>query len=297
MTDARRGESRASLRSKKHARGFTLLEVMIAVALLALSLVILIQAAAGSMAGARQSQYTGVVTDLSRSKMNDIEEILLKDGFTDTNQSEGECPELGPNGEEKSSGSYTKTFEPEGWPNIKYAYRVDQVELPSFEDLQAMAEGRAGSGSNGSGSGSGSGSGNGSGNAFQNSALGGMLSQLGGGFGGGSKDIDSRQGAAFIQGQYQMIQQVLKVSIRKVTLCVAWELMGRDQTMRTVAFFTDASAMDKVLSGLGSQDLDDQQGSGSGKGSGSGSGSAGSGSGGRPGGGSGRPGGGSGSGR
>lgn len=266
------------------ARGFTLLEVMIGLALLALSLVILIQAAAGSMSGARQSQYIGVVTDLSRSKMNDIEEILLKDGFTDTNQSEGECPELGPNGEEKTSGSYTKNFETEGWPNVKYAYRIDQVELPSFEDLQAMAEGRAGSGSN---TGSGSGSGSGSGNAFANSALGGMLSQLGGGFGGGSKDIDSRQGAAFIQGQYQMIQQVLKVSIRKVTLCVQWELMGRDQTMRTVAFFTDASAMDKVLSGLGAQDLDDQQGSGSGSGRGSGSGS-GSGSGRGSGSGSGR---------
>jgi prepilin-type N-terminal cleavage/methylation domain-containing protein len=252
-------------------RGFTLVEVMIALSLLGIGLVVLIQAASGSMAGAKRAQMIGVVTDLSRGKMHDIEEILLKDGFTDTNQSEGECPEKTANGEDKS-GSYTKTFETEGWPSIKYAYKVEQVELPSFEDLQAMADGKAkaaGSGSGGSGAGSGE-------NAFQNSALGGMLSQLGGGFGGGgSKDIDSRQGASFIQGQYQMVQQVLKVSIRKVTLCVAYELMGSEETMRPVAFYTDASAMDKVLSGLGSQDLDDQQGSGSGKGSGSGSGSGG----------------------
>ena len=100
------------------------------------------------------------------------------------------------------------------------------------------------------------------------------MSQLGGGFGGGggSAGIDAKQGASFIQGQYQMVSQVLKVSIRKVTLTVTYPAAGEEETMVTVAFFTDAGAMDKVLSGLGGQDLDDQQ-----QGSGSGSGSSGSG--------------------
>jgi hypothetical protein len=107
-----------------------------------------------------------------------------------------------------------------------------------------------------------------------------MLSQLGGGFAGGSQDIDSKQGASFIQGQYSMIQQVLKVSIRKVTLCVNYEVMGQSRELKTVAYFTDSAAMDKVLMGLGSQELDDTDaGSGAGSGGGRGSGARGGGTG------------------
>jgi general secretion pathway protein I len=242
---------------KGHARkGFTLLEVMIGLAILGFSLTVLIQSASGSMNTALKAQMMGVATDLSRSKMYDIEEKLIKEGYTDTDQSEE-----------------GKTFQEEGWPSIRYSYKVEQVELPSFDELQGMTQDRA-AGSAGSGSGGASNA-----SAFQNSALGGMMSQLGGGFGGGGSGgagIDAKQGGAFIQGQYTMIQQVLKVSIRKVTLTVTYPAGGDEQSMTTVAFFTDAGAMDKVLSGLGSTDIDDS-GSGSGSGRGSGSGSSGSG--------------------
>ena len=109
-----------------------------------------------------------------------------------------------------------------------------------------------------------------------------MLAQIGGGFLGGSKNLDSRQGAGFIQGQYQMIQQILKVSIRKVTLIVRYDVLGQKQELKTVAYFTDSGAMDKVLMGLGSKDIDEQPGAGSGgRGSGGTSGGRGSGSSGR----------------
>jgi prepilin-type N-terminal cleavage/methylation domain-containing protein len=257
-------------RSIRKPGGFTLLEVMIGLALLGFALTILIKSAAGSMASAKQAQMIGVVTDLTRGKMYDIEELLIKDGFSDTDT----CPK-------------DKTFEEEGWPDIKYTSVCDQVELPSFDQLQAMSQGKeTGSGSGGSGSGAGSGSGLGSstGNSFQDSALGGMLAQMGGGFSGGSQDIDSKAGASFIQMYYQMVQETLKASIRKVTLTVTWNVMGDEKEMKTVAYFTDAPAMDKVLRGLGSQE---PAGSGTGTGSGSGSGrgsGSGSGSGIRPGG-------------
>jgi hypothetical protein len=243
------------------------MEVMIGLAMLGVALVVLIKSAGNNIFNARQAQMIGVATDLSRGKMYDIEELLLKDGFTETDQSEGSIGEeetttkVDPNTGEltitrETKGRDGKCFEEEGWPNICYAYKVEQVELPSFEDLQAMAQGRAGSGSAGSGS-------DGSGEAprgFADSALGGILSMMGGmgGGGGGSGDIDSAMGGAFLQGQYTMVQQVLKASIRKVTLVVWWDVMGRERDLKTVAFFTDASAMDKVLMGLGSQDLDDQ---------------------------------------
>ena len=274
------------IRARTH-RGFTLLEVMIALALLGFALVVLIKSAAGDIFNAQQARMMGVVTDLARGKVYDIEEKLLHDGFSDTEQHEEDQP-----------------FTDEGWPSVRYSYKVEVVELPSFDDLQKIAQGQG----SGSGSGSGSahapalGSGSGSGSSigsdgditglgsggFQNSALGGMLAQFGGfGFGSGGgrsasgipglgsgsgSDIASQGGAAFIQTQYTMFQQILKVSIRKLTLTVKWKVLGSDREMSVVMFFTDAGAMDQVLQGLGSQDL------GSGSGSSGGTGGSGSGS-------------------
>jgi hypothetical protein len=119
-----------------------------------------------------------------------------------------------------------------------------------------MAQGAA---AKGSGAGSGSGSGLGSDQApggFENSALGGMIGMMGA-FGGGKQDITAQQGGALIQGQYSMFQEILKVSVRKVTLTMKWKVLGRDRDMKVVAFFTDAAAMDKVLSGQGATELPD----------------------------------------
>jgi prepilin-type N-terminal cleavage/methylation domain-containing protein len=252
---------------RRRQLGFTLMEVMIGLALLGVALTVLIKSAASSIFSARQAQMMGVATDLARGKLNDIEEILLKDGYTETDQSEGDIgePEKGSNAPTAASARSGKCFEDEGWPSICYAYRVEQVELPSMEELTRMAQGRAAQGSGAKGSGSGSGSDFQEEGGFENSALGGMLSMMGG-FGGDAKggDVEEAQSASFLTSQYTMIQQVLKVSIRKVTLVVWWEVMGRTRDMKVVVFFTDASAMDKVLMGLGSQELNTASGSGSG---------------------------------
>ncbi len=236
-------------------RGFTLLEVMIGLALLGLALTVLIKSAAGSIFNARQAEMMGVVTELARSKMYDLEEQLLKDGFGETGlaDADDECTDF-------------EEFDDEGWPTVRWCAKIQMVELPSFDKLQEMQKGMAGSGA-GSAAGSGamgsagdlaemSGS---AGGGFGDSALGGMMSMLGGGFGGaGSGDADAMQGASFVQSQYALVQQVLKDSIRKVTLFLEWDVMGSKRTLKVVAFFTDAAAMDKALQGLGSQDIDDQ---------------------------------------
>jgi hypothetical protein len=230
---------------------------MIALALLGLGLVVLIKSTTGNIYAAKRSQMMGVATDLSRGKMYDIEEKLLKEGFTETDQSED-----------------GRTFDEEGWPDIKYSYKVEQVELPSFDQLQAIASGAAaGSAARGSGArGSGDGS-DGESGSFEDSALGGIMSMLGGGFSGGDQGADSRAGASFIQTYYQIVQEALKASVRKVTLTVKFDVLGDENELKTVAFFTDAAGLDKGLLGGLPQD----QGSGSGSGS-SGSGSSGSGS-------------------
>lgn len=265
----------------KRQRGFTLIEVMFALALLGLGLVVLIKSAANSVFSAEQAHMLGVATDLGRMQMDEIEETLLNEGFQDTDQNVD-----------------SKTFEAQGWPNIKYSYKVEVVEMPTFDQLTAMA---AGSGASGSGHGStgsamsyGSnfGSGFGSGSnftlsngtvdplaSFQNSTLGGMMSMMGGLSGG--KDMAGAGAGALIQSQYSMFQEILKDSVRKVSLKITYQVLGSDRDLTFVAFYTDPVAMDRTLNGLGAADSGSGSGTGSGAGSGSGRGS-GTGSGVRP---------------
>lgn len=230
-------------------RGFTLLEVMFGLALLGLGLTVLIKSAAGDIFNAQQAHMIGVVTDLARGKMYDIEDKLLHDGFSDTEQHEDD-----------------QSFSDEGWPQIHYSYKVELVELPGFEQLQALI---AGTGSGSARGSVGSASGDEAPGGFENSMLGGMLSQFGGlgGGGKGSADINASIGGAFVQSQYTMFQQILKVTIRKVSLTVNYQVMGSDRDFKVVQFLTDAAAMDKVLNGMGAQELP-PAGSGSGSGSG-----------------------------
>lgn len=271
-------------------RGFTLLEVMIGLALLGVSLTVLIKSSSSSIRSARHAQLMGVSTELARGKMNDIEEKLLKDGFSDTDQ-----------------GETDKTFEDEGWPTIRYSYKVQPVELPPFEKLQEMVKARAEADAKAAAEGKGKGSGSGSGSAFsdgpssfENSALGALLAQLPGG-GLGASDVEGAQGNQFIQGNYPLVQELLKLSIRKVTLVVTYDIFPSGSTdsvedrcgwpneppkdkepnpnivcTTTVAYFTDSLAMDKILRGLGSKE-EPEPGAGSGSGSGSGTGSGSSG--------------------
>lgn len=255
--------ARVERRTGVPARGFTLIEVMFALALMGLGLVVLIKSAAGSIFNAEQAHMLGVATDLGRAQMYEIEEILLKDGFSDTSQSQDAW----------------KGFDDQSWPNIKYSYKVEAVEMPTFDQLTAMASGSGsshgsgagdhGSASSATGSAFGSGSAfslaNGTGDplsTFQNSALGGMMSMMGGLSGG--KDVAGGAAGALIQSQYQQFQEILKDSVRKVTLKVKWQVLGSDRDLTFVAFYTDPVAMDRVLNGAGAADT----GSGSGTGSG-----------------------------
>lgn len=80
--------SAASLRPVGHhrlkgdPRGFTLLEVMIAIALLAMGLVLLLSVQARSIQLAQQARNLSVATGLARAKMYDCTRDLLKKGFS-----------------------------------------------------------------------------------------------------------------------------------------------------------------------------------------------------------------------
>lgn len=245
-------------------RGFTLLEVMIALALLGLALVVLIKSAAGSIFNAEEAHMMGVATDLARARMYEEEETLIKDGFSDTDTTSIEqCTGTGDDG--------FKPCDPELWQDVTCCVNVQQIELPSMDVLQQMVMGKAQSmaaaGSAAAAAAAAAGSGSGSAgdlagsawsedqiNAFKNSTLGGMLAATGILGGDGGTGVLGAQGGMFIQMFYEQITQILKVAIRKVTLTVRWKVLGHPRDMKVVAFFTDPAAMDQVLQGFGAAD-------------------------------------------
>jgi len=198
-------------------RGFTLLEVMIALAILASALTVLVRSVGRNVGVAQEAESLTVVTNLARAKMADIEESLIKDGFLETDQS--------------SEGD----FGDDGWADITWKAKVEQVEMPSFDQLQQLQSAQTAKGSGAGG--------------FADSALGGMFNLMGGM--GGATDAASAAGGSFIQQQFELVQEVLKASIRKVTLTIHWKVMGKDQELPVVAYFTDPAGMNKVIGSLG----------------------------------------------
>src|SRR3954464_9423014 len=73
-------------------RAFTLLEVMVAVAILGLSLTVILSAQAGLYAGGGYAQHTSIATGLLRCRMTEIEERLLKLGYPEADEKDdGSC--------------------------------------------------------------------------------------------------------------------------------------------------------------------------------------------------------------
>jgi hypothetical protein len=239
---------------------------------LGLGLTLLIKSLASNVANAGEAQMMGVVAELARGKMYDVEELLRKDGFQETDQS--------------SNGDFSE----EGWPGLTWESKVEIPEIPTLAALQAMQQGQDAAGT-GAGSGSGSGAGSAAAGtssdpmaAFESTGLGGMISMFG--FGGmdmgGGEGAGDQMGAAFIQQYFDMVQQVFKASIRKVTLTVHYQNAGEKRDFSMSAYFTDDSAMEKVIGnfgaeGLRSGDPETGEGGGTGGGTGTGSGSTGGG--------------------
>ncbi|MEL6547651.1 MAG: prepilin-type N-terminal cleavage/methylation domain-containing protein [Myxococcota bacterium] len=111
--------------SRRGERGFTLMEVMIALLILALSLAVLMQAQASSLAKAAKARDLTIATLLARSKMIDIEQEVFDEGFTQ--------------GEQREKGD----FDDDGYPEITWEYRLVEIDL-DIGMLNEMAAGFGG---------------------------------------------------------------------------------------------------------------------------------------------------------
>jgi general secretion pathway protein I len=227
---------------RRRNAGFTLIEVMAALAILAIGLTYLIRATANSVRKAEATRAMSAATVLARGKMYDIEEQLRKDGFqqmSDVSLSENEG-----------------TFEEEGWPQIHWKVEIREIELPSPEALEAMAQQQAeaaAAAEAGAGAGTGTGAPAGDGST---SGLFGMLSM----FGGASGGEDAATGGFMSGGGFNIVQEVFKAAIRKVVLELTWTALGTEDHLEVVQYITDPDAMNRVIGGASGATNDDYAG-------------------------------------
>ncbi len=185
-------------------RGATLLEVMVALGIVATAYVALIGTQSASV---RLSTYGKQVTTaafLAQTKMEEWEQKLEKEGFPDMDESEGD------------------DFDELGYPHFLWEIQIKKVELPvgaAFEQLlSSFGGGEEGAGAEG-------------GVQSMLSQLGGaegMLSgQLGelaksklGGAGGGG--LTGLLNPDMLRGSVESLTQMLEEAIREVTLVVSW---------------------------------------------------------------------------
>jgi prepilin-type N-terminal cleavage/methylation domain-containing protein len=198
---------------RARAAGFTLVEVMLALAILSISLTMLISSSAGQVWITQDSQSLSAASDLARGKMFDLEELLLQEGFQDTDQTlEGD-------------------FDEEGWPGMEWKAVIETIELPNLGATQEMA-GEGGEGGEAA-------------DPMAGNPIMGMMGMFGGG--GGEEGEGNMATAGLIQSQFELVSKVLEAAIRRVTLTVTWQSAYRDQDLEVIAYFTDPAAMSKVI--------------------------------------------------
>lgn len=101
-------------------RGFSLLEVVVALAILALSLMAIFNLNSGAVASHAYTKRLTVATLLARSKMTDLEQELYDKGF--------------PTDDEEDSGDFSE----EGWPSFKWRAKIIAPKTQNLTPEQMM---------------------------------------------------------------------------------------------------------------------------------------------------------------
>lgn len=122
----------ASARRAATEGGFTLVEVMAAVAILALALTVISESQQAGMRHVIRAKKMTIASLLAREKMADLEDELAKDGF----------PEF----DKDDEGEFEDGFE-----GYTYSWKIEKIELPSSLDPDAMTDALTGEGQEGGG--------------------------------------------------------------------------------------------------------------------------------------------------
>jgi general secretion pathway protein I len=213
----------ARLRSagRRPTSGFSLLEVMVAIAILGLTLTVILSAQGGLAASNRSAANMGQAVQLGRCKMTEIEEQLLKLGYQEIDQIETAVP-------------CCLDATPE---NFICDTKIEKVELPNMNTGNSLGDG-------GSLLGASSallGPNNAAGGPGLNLAVdGGMqgLGQLASQFGPGGAGADGM--LTMVMGMlYPSIKPMYEASIRRVTVTVRWKEGPNERDLPLTQFVTN----------------------------------------------------------
>jgi len=187
---------------RRRTWGFTLLEVMIALAILGAALIVLLRISSQDVRASYRAKLLTIATQLARSKMNDIEEELAKNGFTDTGENE--------------QGDFTD----EGQKKFLWEATIEKVVLPTTDQLSSDLGKDAKDGKSPSSAAAAPGLPGVAG--FADSMLGNKaVSEM---MGTSSGSATGGLGASMVQMYFPLISPILENAIRKVTLTVKWRV-------------------------------------------------------------------------
>lgn len=205
-------------------RGFSLLEVMVAVGILGLVLSVILGAQGGLAASHRTAANLGLASTQARCKMTEVEERLLKLGYPALDQTDTEVPCC----EDESTARFTCDV------------KVEKVELPNLPTSGSGGD----AGSLGIGPEIGSSAG----------PLGSVVNPAGGasldldaGLSGLGVQLQSQVGGAGAQGLvsmalgfvYPVTKPMMEASIRRVTVTVRWKEGPVARELGIVQFVTN----------------------------------------------------------
>lgn len=197
------------------SRAFTLLEVLVAIAILGLGLTVILSSQAGLFSSASRGEHLTVASNLLRCKMSEVELDLAQKGFNLTDENdEGPCCD----------------DESEGY---SCAWKIERVELPPLPESSPLDGGDAGVASGDAPAPAGpldmlanlSQSATGASAAGDPSAL---MESLGGG------GIESMV-MGFV---YPTLKPMLEASIRRVTVKVTWKEGAKERELEVTQFLT-----------------------------------------------------------
>ena len=220
------------------ARGFTLLEMMIAMAILSGSLTWLVVGVSRNIKAENHAKLMTTATFLAREKITEFEDDLYEKGFGEF-EKEVAC-----------------SFEDQGFARFTCQIVVDKVELPSTDQLQTVLTNAQ---------------------QARQTLMGGStdpsLQQQQSSSDPNANPLTASAGA--MASQFGIIKDVLEQGIRRVTINVNWYEGKKLEQVTVVTYYTDPRKVDQAIqlsipTNLGGS------GSGSGTGTGTGTGTSGS---------------------